>query len=146
MRKNVGKRIIEIAELRERLILFLFIILGITIILAGLILWIGTGTFWIFLLSIPVGAVIIFLGTLVAELSTIKLYSYGIIVDKIEHLRSDLFTYEAPPSPLSRPQTQNNSQYAFSGKKTQWYCSCGYHNPGTAKECLSCGCTRPDCP
>ncbi len=91
MRKNVGKRIMEIADIYYKYFVLTTTITGVLEIIAGVVIAIAAESFWIFLVGAVVGALTIWAGAWVAEVSTIKMYGHGIIVDRMEHLNPEYF-------------------------------------------------------
>ncbi len=141
--KNPGRDIKELAEMIFWRLFFPWILGGAAIFILGCYLasqgdaeagYIG----WIGLLA---GVVIIWNGYYRAKLKVILLYGYGVLVEKIDHLKPEFFISD---DPLPGGDEGNGAPVALTvdiDADGTWSCPfCGNRNPARVKNCQGSGC------
>ncbi len=126
MRKNVGIRIMKIADIHRKIVEIVMIAIGVVMILAGLVA-LYAEDFGGSMRYVLLGAVFIAVSFWLAEVTTIFMYGFGIIVAKLE-----------------KWDIQQEEDVHFSSQTANvvpsWICClCGHKNCSDAKFCEECG-------
>ncbi len=147
--ENVGKRMKEIATTLYKVIFYSAIAIAICEVIGGIIWAIDWESFWLFLAGLVSGAISYFLGSWLATLAYIRLYGFGVAVDRIENLKPEYFVDTTPPvaAPAAASDAPTifgqHSPSAHSQSNGSWYCACGYRNASLATNCYNCNRSRP---
>ncbi len=149
MKQKVGKRMMEIAPLYEKMILAVSILCAVVIFIIGFLFamlkWnagdavIGLS---ILLVSLAVAIMIIYLGRWRAVIRPLQLYGMGVLVDKMEHLKPEYFMDEPPKTTQvnKEEQAQVDQQEEI---VIEWKCPfCDEINRQETDYCEYCGIER----
>ena len=154
---DVGKEIKDIAKQNAKVMFVLMSVFGGLVVIAGLIIMFAS-SFWLGLLGIVFGALLIYIGYAVARRSVLMMFAFGEIVDHIVSIDKKLEASPETSGPAQSAtqvgtvctQTDNRKSYYTSqpvrpapAKENQWICSCGRNNFNYVSSCV-CGKTRKD--
>ncbi len=133
MRKNVGKEIMRYADIVKVLLMVIPGLIAFALFSIGFSGLVIDGSFASFLIFTIVAIVLFVVSNYFANILTMVLYGFGIIVDKTEH----------SPAIISPADNQEPSASHIQDKPQPlavWSCAhCGTQNPLGQTRCSNCG-------
>ncbi len=152
MLNYVGRRIQELAVRRRKYIRIWLIALGCAAVVAAVVLFFLAreyAVWWLLLLFWGIGMAVA--APAIAEEATIKLFGYGILVDRAERIKPEFLREPASCQPEfsedahNKQATEPESASPAPNTTHRWTCPhCDYINSPLSSACDYCGQSRPE--